>query len=81
MAKQDILDQYCDQKYESDWESCSRYKRYEAMPDYWDGQGAWSSVFECTEPETYKWVGRCEGKGSVCSRGTCHWMKAGGLIV
>ncbi|KAH6633421.1 hypothetical protein C7974DRAFT_171021 [Boeremia exigua] len=72
VAKQDILHQYCDQKYKNDWQSCNTCKRPWAMPDCWDGQGAWLSVFECTGPETYKWVGRCEGEGSICSGGTCR---------
>ncbi|KAF2621623.1 hypothetical protein BU25DRAFT_495671 [Macroventuria anomochaeta] len=77
-AKQDILHQYCNQKYESDWQSCNRCKRPWAMSDCWDGPGVWASVFECTGMETYKWVGRCEGKGSVCSGGTCRWAKVDG---
>ena len=59
-----------------DWQSCNTCKRLPVpLPDCWDGPGVWSSVFECTGPEVYKWVGRCEGEGSVCSVGTCRWVK------
>ncbi|KZM26038.1 uncharacterized protein EKO05_0005859 [Ascochyta rabiei] len=79
VTKQDILHQYCNQKYKNDWQSCNRCKRPWAMPECWDGPGAWASVFECKGPEVYKWVERCEGSGSICSGGTCRWTRAEGL--
>ncbi|KAJ4991943.1 hypothetical protein SVAN01_02538 [Stagonosporopsis vannaccii] len=75
VSKQDVLHQYCDQKYKNDWQSCNTCKRPWPMPNCWDGPGAWASVFKCTGPETYEWVGRCEGEGSICAAGTCRWTK------